>query len=194
MPERAQGKLLRFLQDRLVLPLGATRARQLDVRVMAATSRPLEGLRSDLLGRFGARVEIPPLRDRIEDVGALVAYFGRDVLRGVEPAAFRALCLHSWPYNVRELRDVVEQALAQSDGGRIRVENLPDAVRAALESGPRLAARRPPRAPPSRDELAALLSEHRGNIAAIARALDRHWTAVHRWLQRHGLDVERFRG
>ena len=77
MPPRVQAKLLRFLQDRQVQPLGATRTRQVDVRILAATSGLSTSVREDLVGRLGAEpIVIPPLRNRIEDIGALVAYLG----------------------------------------------------------------------------------------------------------------------
>ena len=93
MPPRLQAKLFRFLQDRQVLPLGSTRTRRVDVRVVAATSSASASVRSDLVGRLGAEpIVIPPLRERIEDVGALVAHLGGAAFAGMEPAAFRALC------------------------------------------------------------------------------------------------------
>ena len=72
---------------------------------------------------------IPPLRDRIEDVGALVAHLGGAAFAGMEPAAFRALCLHDWPRNVRELEDVVKRAVTLAGGKKIRLDDLSAGVR-----------------------------------------------------------------
>jgi transcriptional regulator with PAS, ATPase and Fis domain len=194
MSARLQAKLFRFLQDRQVLPLGSTRTRRIDVRVMAATSQVSESVRSDLVGRLGAEpILIPPLRERREDIGALVAHFGGAGFRGMEPAAFRALCLYDWPRNVRQLDEVVKRAVALADVRTIRPEHLPGEVRAALERGPRVGAARKYRAAPERGELERLLRENRGNVAAVAKSLDRKWNVVQRWLQRLGLDPDRFR-
>jgi transcriptional regulator with PAS, ATPase and Fis domain len=140
MPSELQAKLLRFLQDRRFTPLGSTRVVETDVRIVAATSRiPTEKgpqVQDAVLGRLGAQpILLPPLRDRVEDVGRLVAHFMRDVRDGrvFEPEAFHALCLHQWPLNVRELSKVLGEAEALSRGAdRIGLEHLPDAVTATL--------------------------------------------------------------
>ncbi len=194
MPPRLQAKLFRFLQDRQVLPLGSTRTRRVDVRVVAATSSASASVRSDLVGRLGAEpIVIPPLRERIEDVGALVAHLGGAAFVGMEPAAFRALCLHDWPRNVRELEDVVKRAVTLAGGKKIRLEDLSASVRGALATGPRIRDTRKYRAAPSRGELERLLRENRGNVAAVAKTLDRQWNVVQRWLRRHEIAPERFR-
>jgi transcriptional regulator with PAS, ATPase and Fis domain len=194
MPPRVQAKLFRFLQDGQVLPLGSTRARRVDVRVVAATSEISFKVRADLVGRLGAaQIPIPPLRERVADVGALVGRFGGATFPGIEPAAFRALCLYQWPRNVRELEEVVRRAVALADGGKIRPVDLPEEVRASLEAGPRISDSRKYRAAPSRAELERLLGENRGNIAAVAKALGRHWNVVQRWLRHFGVDADRYR-
>src|SRR5215471_6929118 len=119
MTGEAQTKLLRFLQDRELTPLGATRPRRMDVRVIAATNRVAAaggkgpaGMRDDIVARLGAApIHLPPLRDRIEDLGVLIAHFLR-ATPGVrfEQPAFRALSLHPWPLNVRELEKIVTTA------------------------------------------------------------------------------------
>jgi transcriptional regulator with PAS, ATPase and Fis domain len=141
MPLELQSKLLRFLQDKRFSPLGSTRTIEVDVRVVAATSRTaLERgghVQEALLGRLGAQpIVLPPLRDRIEDVGRLAAHFlgqaGDE--RGFEPEAFHALLLHAWPLNVRELAKVVGEASVLSRGAAaIGLEHLPDAVTALLQ-------------------------------------------------------------
>jgi transcriptional regulator with PAS, ATPase and Fis domain len=199
MPPQAQVKLFRFLQDRKVMPLGSTRARAIDVRVVAATSKLSESLRSDLIGRFGAEpITIPPLRERPEDIGALAAHFGGKAFaafEGMEPPAFRGLCLYHWPRNVRELEEVVKRAVALADGRPVRLEDLPAHVREAAQTGPRIGG--PPREyrkGPTRVELERLLREKHGNVAAVAKALNRRWVVVKRWLDSFGLDADGFRG
>jgi len=138
MPAELQAKLLRFLQDRRFTPLGSTRIVEADVRIVAATSRvdlqKGQHVQEAVLGRLGAQpILLPPLRDRMEDIGRLVAYFLGDLQdgRAFEPEAFHALCLHGWPLNVRELSKVIEEAEALSRGARtIGLEHLPDAVTA----------------------------------------------------------------
>jgi transcriptional regulator with PAS, ATPase and Fis domain len=198
MPPRLQAKLLRFLQDGEVMPLGSTASRRVDVRVLAATSElRLAGegaLRADLVARLGAEaIEIPPLRERPEDIAALAAHFGGGALRGMDPAAFRALLLYGWPRNVRELEKAIGRAVALAGEGAVRLEHLPDAVAGAVERAPTVTVRRPARVAPPRGELEDLLRRHHGNVAEVARALDRRWNVVWRWLVKHELEPERFR-
>jgi transcriptional regulator with PAS, ATPase and Fis domain len=194
MAPRLQVKLFRFLQDRQVTALGSTRARPVDVRVIAATSQVSEAMRADLVGRLGAEpIVIPPLRERPEDIGALVAHLSAERVGGFEPAAFRALCLYDWPRNVRELDEVLRRAGAMAGAAPIAVDDLPGKLRAVLDTGPRVRAARRWRAAPSRAELERLLKQNRGNVSAVAKALDRQWAVVNRWLHRHDLVAERFR-
>jgi transcriptional regulator with PAS, ATPase and Fis domain len=200
MPPDLQAKTFRFLQDRMVRPLGSTRPRAVDVRVLAATTRLGVGagpdaLRPDLVARLGAEpILIPPLRKRPEEVPSLIAHFGAPHLRELEPAALRALALHNWPLNVRELEKTIANAMAMSAGGHLRLEHLPSAVRAALERGAPIEARpRRQRAAPPRGDLERLMKQHDGNVASVARALDRQWNVVYRWLERYKLKASRFR-
>jgi two-component system NtrC family response regulator len=109
MAPELQTKIFRFLQDRTFSPLGSTKPRRVDVRVIAATTRQAIGLgagalRGDLVARLGAEpIAIPPLRKRPEEILPLVERFAEGTLREIEPAAVRALCLYGWPLNVREL-------------------------------------------------------------------------------------------
>jgi transcriptional regulator with PAS, ATPase and Fis domain len=159
MPSEMQSKLLRFLQDRQYTPLGSTRSFKADVRVIAATSRvtvadgaPKAGakpggkqtptVQEALVGRLGAQpVLLPPLRDRLEDLGRLAAFFlGEDSGRHFETEAFHALFLHSWPHNVRELQKVIAEAeILSRDSPTIGLEHLPDAILATVEADSRAA-------------------------------------------------------
>lgn len=212
MPGEAQAKLLRFLQDREVTPLGATRARRLDVRVIAATHRAVRpggqgGLREDLLGRLGASAfVVPPLRDRVEDLGGLTAWF-LDAHRravgagasGLDAAALRVLAAHPFPLNVRELEKIITAGAALADDGAlIGLAHLPDALAvpnvAAPPSGPGAPmARKSPEPAPTAEELDALLQKHRGNVAEVSRSLGRQRAAVWRWIKRFGLGPDRYR-
>lgn len=224
MPSAAQAKLLRLIQTRHFTPLGATTPRRLDTRFVAATSQTVfdavlaelaPAVRSDLMGRMGAEpIRLPPLRERPEDLGPLVAHLlanaGSPGLE-LEPAAFLALWLHAWPRNVRELEKVVREArLYAADKGRIGLEHLPQSmsgqVRSQASPAPTAndsvssptpssleAIRRSPRPLPSRDALEALLAEHKGNVARVAKVLDRQWAVVHRAINRYGLDPNKFK-
>jgi DNA-binding NtrC family response regulator len=209
MPAAAQAKLLRFLQTRSYQPLGGGPARNLDVRVLAATTRPArdergEGLRSDLAGRLGAEpLILPPLRQRPEDLGALVAHF-LGAPRRLEAAAFAALFSHGWPQNVRELEKVIRQAALFAEGAEvIRLEHLPMRLRAWNEAPPQEegdeaeaeepSGRRSPRPMPDRETLIRLLQQYRGNVAHVAKHLDRQWGVIQRALQKHRIDADTFR-
>lgn len=192
-----QAKLLRFLEDREVRPLGATAGRRVDVKIIAAThsldveDRTHSRLRPDLVRRFGAEpTTIPALRHRMEDLAALVAHFSASVKAApiFQSIAQRALYCHGWPGNVREIKNVINHALTRAEGERIELEHLPAAVRDASRRGPPIEAiTRRQRAAPSPEELRTLLAQHDGNVAAVARALDRQWTVVWRWAMKHDL-------
>jgi len=205
MPGPAQAKLLRFLQEHEYLPLGGRETRRMDVRIIGATSSlapsaQAHGLRRDLLARFGAGpVVLPPLRERREDLGALVRHFlGQPggPFRPLEAGAFLALCLHDWPQNVRELENVIREALLYSEGKpEIRLADLPRGLRerVTVDEGKPAARRRSPRARPDKAEIETLLERHKGNVAEVARDLDRQWAVVWRWILKSGLDVEKYR-
>jgi transcriptional regulator with GAF, ATPase, and Fis domain len=140
MPIELQSKLLRFLQDRRFSPLGSTRVVEANVRIIAATSRVSLArgahVQEAMLGRLGAQpIVLPPLRERIEDVGRLSAFFLRDMTDGrtFEPDAFKALMLHDWPLNVRELSKVITEAevLSRSTPS-IGFEHLPSSIAAKV--------------------------------------------------------------
>jgi DNA-binding NtrC family response regulator len=118
------------LEEGEIRRLGARESRKIDVRVLAATGRPMEQavergeFRSDLYYRLNVvRLHIPPLRERPEDIPELLTHFARQVAQrlghpvSVTPAALAALTHHNWPGNVRELRNAVERAAVLSAGG-----------------------------------------------------------------------------
>ncbi|MCC6559384.1 MAG: sigma 54-interacting transcriptional regulator [Polyangiaceae bacterium] len=164
-----QPKLLRFIETGEVLPVGASRPEPVDVAVIAATLQPLEDLveagrfRRDLLARFGARIALPPLRDRPEDIFAIALELWRRQ-HGSNPAridveAVERLMLHDWPGNVRDL----DRALAGADPA-IGITDA--AMRRALK----VSVARTPRAP-TREAIAAALAAAGGNKSDAARRL-----------------------
>jgi len=131
IPPSLQPKLLRILQEQEFERLGSSRTHQVDVRLVAATHRDLEGMvkngefRSDLYFRLNVfPVQLPPLRERREDIPALVAHFveivGRRVGRQIDripEETMLDLCSYDWPGNIRELQNLIERALILSDDG-----------------------------------------------------------------------------
>ncbi len=129
-----QVKLLRFLQDRSFVPVGATAARSVDVRVISATNRDLDeavrsaALREDFFYRLNVfSIRVPPLRDRRDDVTPIAERFlsARGLLpEKLSSQARDALLAHDWPGNVRELENTLERALILAGGREIRAEHL----------------------------------------------------------------------
>jgi two-component system response regulator AtoC len=144
LPVALQVKLLRALQEGEVRRIGDNAERSVDVRVITATSRDLDSdvregrFRADLFYRVNVvRIQLPPLRERREDVPELVRHFITSfskrlglAIEGATPAAMRFLMEYAWPGNVRELENVVERAMVLTEGRRIDVEHLPASVRA----------------------------------------------------------------
>ena len=197
LPLGSQVKLLRVLQEGEVTPLGATQPVAVDVRVVAASHRSLAemveggGFRADLYARLaGAHVALPPLRQRREDIGLLVAVLLQrllgpraDAVR-LEREAARALFLHSWPRNVRELEQTLRAASALASGLRIAPVHLPAEVRGrpAAEGDHE-----------ARAQLVRLLAEHGGNISAVARAMGKARVQIRRWCRRFAIDPDAYR-
>ncbi len=204
-----QVRLLRVLQERAYEPLGATRTRRADVRIIAATRRDLEALiregafREDLYYRLNVvTIELPPLRARKEDIPLLVDHFlgrfnrrqGRNVA-GVDHDALALLMAHDYPGNVRELGNIIERAFVLCGEGPIRREHLP----------PELGGR-PVAAAPAEATLAAqmrvaeeaairaALDRHGGNRLAAARALGLHKSTLFRKIKALGIESAAGRG
>jgi transcriptional regulator with PAS, ATPase and Fis domain len=199
MAPALQTKLLRFTQDRLLVPVGGVHSRRIEARIIAATSRTAPatesgGLRADLAQRLGAEpIRIPPLRERIEDLGAIAAFLLGERAKPFELAAFQALCLHTWPGNVRELEKALASAEARARGSEsVDFEHLPAAIASAARSRS-APGRRKARPPPNAADLEALMRRFRGNMMRVARELDRKPALVYRWAKRFGLDVGDFR-
>ncbi|MEW5743145.1 MAG: sigma 54-interacting transcriptional regulator [Myxococcota bacterium] len=210
LPLAAQPALLRVLQEKQVLPVGATTPLPVDLRVISATHRDLVALcqrnsfRDDLRARLsGFQLALPRLVERREDLGLLVASLLKRV-SGPKAASVqlslpvaRALFTWTWPLNVRELEKALEAAVVLADGRPIELEHLPEAMRGgpAPEQKPS-----PPKATPqSADDealkarLVAMLTEHRGNVSAVARAMGKARMQIQRWMARFGLDPQDFK-
>ena len=137
LPLDLQSKLLRVLEEDQIRRVGGRESRKVDVRVIAATAKPLEQavengeFRGDLFYRLNVvRLHLPPLRERPEDVPALVAHFARQAATklghpvSLTPAALAALTHHPWPGNVRELRNAVERAAVLGSGATLDAKDF----------------------------------------------------------------------
>jgi two-component system response regulator AtoC len=129
LPLALQVKLLRVLQENEIRPVGSAQSRKIDVRVIAATSRNLQQMvmdgqfREDLFYRLNVfPIEVPPLRERSEDIPLLCRHFIEQFnltlerrVKGIAPGAMAALIQHRWPGNVRELENAIERAMVLSE-------------------------------------------------------------------------------
>jgi len=195
-----QAKLLRVLQDGTYMPLGAVEEQRTDARVIAATNRAIEEMvdegefRADLYYRINVvRIDIPPLRERMEDVPLLVEHFvsrfnaalDREV-EGVTDAALSALMAYDYPGNVRELENLIERAFVLCREGRIGLRHLP----AKLAGG----AEPPPNGADGLERLEAsylmnALRRNGWNRAKTARELGIHKTTLYRKMKRYGIEA-----
>ena len=213
LPVTSQAKLLRAIQEQTFTPVGETEPVKVDTRFICATNRDLQAevdtgrFRSDLFYRLAVvHIELPPLRERGDDVILLAERF----LRELQPitskierfsdetlAAFRR---YRWPGNIRELRNVVERSIALARGNQIELNELPMPLRriAADATGDDVGVL----AEISRDEaldsadrayLSALLEKHTGNIAAAARQAGLSRQGLSKLLKRHAIAADNFR-
>ncbi|MCG3088036.1 sigma-54 interaction domain-containing protein [Sporosarcina cyprini] len=139
MPLEMQVKILRLLQEKKFYPVGGTKEIEADFRVVAATNRDLKELvkektfREDLYYRLNVvNFTVPPLRERIEDIIELTHYFLYEIsvkynrpIHGISQAVMQSLLQHSWPGNIRELKNVVERLVVFSENGNIKMDDLP---------------------------------------------------------------------
>jgi len=198
-----QVRLLRVLQEREYEPLGATRTEKADVRVVAATNRDLAGLverglfRQDLYYRIKVmKLELPPLRERREDVALLTEHFitvynavQNKQVRGVSPDVLGVLTAHHYPGNVRELQNVIEHAFVLVSEGQIELQHLPPELVPVV---PRVEVGRRMAETVSVLEAQAIreaLSRAGGNRNAAARELGMHKSTFFRKARRLGIEL-----
>lgn len=193
LPLEVQSRLLRVLQERVVVPVGGLKPQEIDIRLLTATHKSLRAevsqrrFREDLMYRIRVvPVFIPPLREREGDVEALAWHFierfnlqGLRCVTGIERSAHEALLEYSWPGNVRELRNVIEYAFAVGDGPNITVAELPPELREAPHH--------PPTTRSEREEIEAALEAARGSRAAAATALGISRTTLWRRMRELGM-------
>jgi len=188
LPLEVQAKLLRVVEDRELLPLGAARSRRIDVGFVTATHADLRAqaatgrFRQDLYFRLGKPVvSLPPLRERLEDIPFLVERAFAQLARPRQPHAslVEAALRRAWPGNIRELlREITEAATRAPVADRVRAEHL-DA-----HAGHAFAAASRPEDSAAR--IREALVREQGNVSRAARALGMHRTQLRRWLTAHG--------
>jgi DNA-binding NtrC family response regulator len=203
MSPATQVKLLRALQEREVIPVGATEPVTVDVRIVAATNRDLEeeirrgSFRGDLYYRLNViTLHLPPLRDRADDVPLLADYFLKSFAeqRGQEPPSLSeetrgVLQSYDWPGNVRELENALERAAVLSNGGEIKPGTLPDRL-TAQKAAPLVSDRLPPNPQLEIIERAYIhwvLQAEGGNKTRTAEVLGIDPSTLYRKLLRYGI-------
>ncbi len=204
MPPALQVKLLRVLQERSVRPVGASQSVPVDVRILSATHRDLDAamaegqFREDLYYRLNVvSLHLPTLGERREDIPLLANHFLARLsekygkrFNGFAPDAMKALTTTSWPGNVRQLHNVVEQVCALTPTPLISLTLVQRALRVPSVEVLTYAQARERF---ERDYLVGLLKLTDGNAADAARLADRNRTEFYRLLQRHGLTPGQFR-
>ena len=214
LPLDLQVKLNRVLEERTLRRVGESRERPVAARVITATHRPLETLiaegrfREDLYFRLNVYpVELPPLRQRGEDVLLLASHFlaqaarrfGRSV-NAFSPDATRQLLTHPWPGNVRELRNVVDRAVILADADTVTHLDLPERAQergapmgAFQLTGTFREAMEQAREQATRQYFHALLTRTEGNVTRAAEQAGIERESLHRLLRRVGLDADAYR-
>jgi DNA-binding NtrC family response regulator len=210
MSPALQVKFLRALQEREVVPVGATEPIRIDVRIIAATNRDLEqeirrgSFRSDLYYRLNViTMHLPPLRERLEDVPLLATHFLSGLVhrgngdpksnggpaRGISEEALAALGRYDWPGNVRELENALERAAILSTGEEIGIDALP--ARVTEPTPTRVVSERAPINPTmeviERAYILWVLESEGGNKARAAEVLGIDPSTLYRKLNRYGL-------
>jgi DNA-binding NtrC family response regulator len=205
MAPALQAKLLRVLEDGHYRRVGSTQERHANVRVVAATNKPLEDevknarFREDLFFRLNViSIALPPLKERREDVPRLIAHFlnTRQVGRGVmnvDPAAMAVLYGYDWPGNVRELANVLERAQILAEGDTITTDDLPEnLVQVSRTAAPVAGAPAPVVGPDDLDAVERrhvedVLQRHAGNKVQAAKALGVSRRTLYRLIEKYRL-------
>jgi two-component system, NtrC family, response regulator AtoC len=203
LPLEMQAKLLRFLQEKEVRPVGSNQKVKVDVRIMAATNRDLDTeykkgtFRKDLYFRLNVvTISLPPLRDRRSDIPILAAWFldrlapGRGVQ--ISGTAMKAMLGYDWPGNVRELENCLERAVALGDQHVIEVNDLPPAIANSEDevpatAAPEFAVRTTDLEDIERATIERVFSQVKGDKALAGRMLGISRATLYRKLKRYNI-------
>ena len=204
MPLAIQAKLLRVLQERQFYPVGSGKPVDVDVRVIVATNKNIEELvkqgqfREDLYYRIHViPVELPPLRERRDDIPALVDVFLKKFsgqmnkrIKGLTPAAMQRLMLHDWPGNVRELENTIEYAAAMAEQDVIGEDLIPlekcaveEAIKPLKEARENFEKR----------YLIRLLELTRGNVSSAAALAGKYRADLYNLLKKYVINPSDFK-
>ncbi len=204
MSLRMQAKLLRALEAQTIEPVGGDAPVRIDVRVIAATNKRLDEeieramFRADLFYRLNVvPFQIPPLREHLEDLPALVVHFARDfcekyerVLPAFTEAAMDKMTRHEWPGNVRELRNTIERIVIMVQRDPIDADDLPFAAAdAPLWSSFRFDSFKEGSEAYEREFIRRKLAEHNGNVAQAAEAMDMDRSHLYRRIKALGVSL-----
>jgi two-component system, NtrC family, response regulator HydG len=202
LPMKFQAQLLRILEQGEVRPVGDTRASIVDARCIAATNHDISRevaineFRSDLFFRFAIRIEVPPLRERRDDIPLLVAFFiGQSSEAkecGVSREAMKRLEEYPWTGNVRELRNTIAGAAQKADDGLIIAEHLILPKQEVVGSS-KTAKKDERKKPETPEEFEEICRKCRGNISEVARYCGVNRRTVYRWLEVSELDMDKLR-
>jgi len=201
LPLHLQPKLLSALEQREVLPVGANKPIPIDVRVIAATNASPDQLadekkfRQDLLFRLNTiEIELPPLRQRREDIGLLLDHYLRlyerkydKPLRNLPPAVLEALVEYDWPGNVRALRHASERAVIMAEGELYRTEDFPLSSRGQTGGSVVSASETLNLDQLEKQMIERALRMHHFNISLAASELGLSRGALYRRMEKHGL-------
>ena len=202
IPLNLQAKLLRVIEDKEVRPLGANQGEKVDTRVISACNRDIENLvqekrfRQDLYYRLNViRIDLPPLRERAEDIPILVEHFMRKFaqqtkreVRGIDPDALAALMNHRWPGNVRELEHTIERAVLLGKETTLSTRDLPPQLRVRQDSALPLAeaiSKGYTLRDLEREYIARVIENTSGNKTAAAKILGLDRTTLYRKLEEY---------
>jgi DNA-binding NtrC family response regulator len=208
-----QAKLLRVLQERQLRRVGGRNLIDIDIRVISATNKNLEGairekeFREDLFFRLNViSITLPPLRERIDDIPLLCNFFienfaigNKREVKGISADAIEMLKRYNWPGNVRELQNVIERAISLSDGGSITNNDLPDNIRGkgqgargkGIEEGVSFKdAKKEWLSSFERDYLTELLRRNNNNITKASEEASIPRMTIYRLIKKYGIKVE----
>jgi two-component system nitrogen regulation response regulator NtrX len=215
MPLKTQAKVLRILQERKFERVGGTKTVEVDVRVIAATNKNLEGeiktgnFREDLFYRLNVvPFTVPPLRDRKEDIPLLIEHFlqlfrrreGREE-KHFSPDAVELMKNYDWPGNVRELKNIIERLIIMTPGANINVEDLPpymanvDAGRGAVPPRPgnvlECSTLREAREEFEKEFILQKLEENNWNVSKTAEIIELERSNLYRKMKSYGIDPKK---
>ncbi|MDQ7031658.1 MAG: sigma 54-interacting transcriptional regulator [Desulfonauticus sp.] len=201
MPLITQVKLLRVLQEKTFEPLGGTSSQTVDVRIIAATNQDLKQLvqekkfREDLYYRLNViKIELPPLRERKEDIPLLVQFFIKRLnriekksIQGIEPEALSLLMAYHWPGNIRELENIIERAFILCQEKMIQTTHLPEEIVSIKRFTPEISDLKKNKQEMEKEIILKVLKKNNYNKTATAKELGIHKTTLFRKLKKFNI-------